>query len=140
MIEKLQRDDERASVASITCAVLPAVSDQVPTASKGAALSETSRGFPHMIDQNAIYLRCDFLVVVFSLSFFFLFLLRPANLPHNDQEKQQPIAAHHFSLLIRGETLEFREGPDMVEVTAQSNLVFSLKNPAIQIGRSLKQL
>lgn len=32
VIEKLQQDDERASVASNTFSVLPAVSDQVPTA------------------------------------------------------------------------------------------------------------
>lgn len=77
-----------------------------------------------MIDQNGIYLCCDFLVAVFLLSlFFFFFLLQPTNLPHNDQERQQTIAAHHFSLLIRGETLKFREGPDIVKATAQSNSV-----------------
>lgn len=45
VIEKLQRDDEGASAASITCAVLPAVSGQVPAASKGAAVSSGTELF-----------------------------------------------------------------------------------------------
>lgn len=121
VIEKLQRDDERASVASITCAVLPAVSGQVPTASKGAAVSARGRGFLHMIDHNVRFPMLWFSRCRCSVFIVFFFLPQLTNPPHNDQEKQPPIAAHHSSLLINGETLEFREGPDIFEVTAQSN-------------------
>lgn len=61
-------------------------------------------------------------LLFYCLFFFFLFSSSSQRIfPHNDQERLQPITAHHFSLLIRGETREFRQGPGIFKVSGRSN-------------------